>query len=406
MRPRRIAQAFLFLTACSSDASPDPQGTGTVVKPKVAETRTLQIQGIAVTVPPSFVTLEQDQLRKLESAAATQDPNTKLELAAMRAQTPLDGSVQVHRVVSTQSRVGMRTVREALEVEAATMKKVLSAPPAKPIEFQTTPKENAIEACGTTQLEQAGVVVETRTCALMYMTPEHAVVALDVVCTGEATRSKDACTAIVASRQFTPGSALPLEDELPPPPPEPTQLVQIPRMSIQAPASLVPDAELTKQMRDAMAKAGPGSKTELAMLLAPKTAPMMVVQLQSTIARAQDPRLLTVRQALDLEIAAFKKSLNPSGDPAPELTVTNKDETLEACFKQQSKGPKGTIEGRGCAVFYIEPDGTTVILMALCAAAPERVQHVCEPVLATRKLEIGKHLPLTTKLGAAGASNK
>lgn len=293
----------------------------------------------------------------------------------------------------------MRTVRDALEVEAATMNKVMSAPPIQPVEFTTTPKENALEACGTTRLEQGGIVVETRTCALMYMTPEHGVVALDVVCSGEATRAKDTCTSIVASRQFTPGSALPLDEELPPPPPEPTQLVQIPRVSIQAPASLVPDLELARQMKETMAKAGPGTTTEVALFLAPKTAPLMVVQLQSTIAKPKDPRTLTVRQALDLEAAAFRKSLDPTAKPPPELTVTAKDETLEACFKQRSTGPNGTIEGRGCAVFYVEPDGTIVILLALCAATPERVQMVCEPVLATRKLEIGKHLPLSTKLG-------
>lgn len=392
-----VASSLIILAACS-DRKPEPSTTAELIKPKI-EATTLSLPGVVVTVPPSFVPLEQEQIRKMQSAAAAQDPDTKLELAAMRAQTPLDGSVQVHRVVSGKPRTGMRTVREALEVEAAMMSKVMSAPPIQQLEFTTTPKENALEACGTTRLEQGGVVVETRTCALMFMTPEFGVVAVDVVCSGEASRSKDSCTSIIASRQFTPGTALSLDDELPLPPAEPMQLVQIPRMSIQAPKSLVPDLELTRQMKETMAKAGPGSKSEVALLLAPKSSPLMVVQLQSTTAKSQDPRPLTVRQALDLETAAFKKSLNPSGNPAPELTVTAKDDTLEGCFKQLSTGPNGTIEGRGCAVFYIEPDGTTVILMALCAASPERVERVCEPVLATRKIEVGKHLELGSKLG-------
>ncbi|NUO51118.1 MAG: hypothetical protein HOV80_19855 [Polyangiaceae bacterium] len=167
--------------------------------------RRLELSDVAAEAPLGFVDLEPDRIERLRQAALRGDPTATAKVVGVRAPGPMLGGTVYIQSGDARRSVSAKdlTVKEALELEGEIMRQMMSTPATKVIDFTTTPKDNALEACTKFSMGQGDKVAILRLCANLFVRPDGRLAAQAVACMGESQGADALCNPVMESRKFT-----------------------------------------------------------------------------------------------------------------------------------------------------------------------------------------------------------
>ncbi|MEO0605143.1 MAG: hypothetical protein AAF211_27180, partial [Myxococcota bacterium] len=162
----------------------------------------LVLPGLEVDLPGGFVALDDDALAERLAAARAEAPTqTHALAAARRGPRGAGGLVQIQRSEDPDAAGYGPTVRAVLDALEADLRAQASDG-----SFSAQDREGGRELCSERPVEDA----VQRTCALLTVSPERALMVRAVTCTAPA----EVCASPLASRRYATVPALPLDAPL------------------------------------------------------------------------------------------------------------------------------------------------------------------------------------------------
>lgn len=204
------------LLACTPTDPPPPRAAPPVPAP-AATTRELALLELRLQVPAAFVPLESDRVANLREAALREAPGGVVQVAGVRAPDGLmHGLVYLQQgVIPRDTATRPLTVRRTLERMRDDLRVQALAVGGEPGSFTFAERGDGLQGCFTVIMRQDDRSIETRTCTRLDVPdPDHARIRVGT-CMADAARTATLCDPILATLEFTPASAIPLDDRLP-----------------------------------------------------------------------------------------------------------------------------------------------------------------------------------------------
>ncbi len=193
------------LAACArkSQSAPSPGASGPPL------TQALEVEGVKVQVPASFVPLEPERVDRLAASAEEQEPGAEVSIVGARAPTSMSqGAVYVQRsAVRRPVGPGPATVREALVQFSRELQQASQSAGAVVAAVVTRERDQGLEICMTVALSgPTGEVVAPRVCSLLFLGANERLRALVVNCMAP---DQELCRRILETRRYAVKEALP-----------------------------------------------------------------------------------------------------------------------------------------------------------------------------------------------------
>lgn len=372
-----VAVAWASVLACESTPQQEPSSSAGPVVETVP--KTISVPGIRMRVPVDYVTLE-------GAPGEAPDPNIA---AAEAPDGEHGGTLQVERLEEPAIGWG-RTVRGALDREVAALRSRQD----RDTNVEVKEKDNAVTLCSRSKADAAEPF---RDCITSYVTPKHKVVSLTAVCLRA---DAAACDAALSSVELDPEERLPFDAKIPLPEAGQPREVAGPGVTASVPSNVEPADEEERQevLRSLSA---PDSVVDVAVLHAKEELPATSVELVRTVAPLPENLVgKTVAEALESLAASRKDAAGKGGAKVLSAEVKPKDNAMETCFVTSEPAPDGAgpEEHHVCALFYVDADRKGVFTEVRCTADAVWAPEICGAILASRKYEQGKRLPLKDKL--------
>lgn len=222
--PTRLATLALLFFACTPDgpspaggAAPAPSSSpSTTATSSSAVAGRLKLPGVSIAVPAEYVSLEPDRVERLRSAALRESPTATVEIVGAHDPAGLmAGMVYIQRSdLLRDPGAPALTVRETLEGMRDDLQARLVGPGLELQRFDFTLADDALAGCSHIRMTQNDRTMEVHSCMRFIVPAPDRLRAWTVQCMADTGRIGD-CAPIIASREFTPGSALGFDTLLP-----------------------------------------------------------------------------------------------------------------------------------------------------------------------------------------------